>query len=430
MAHPCLLASGAVSVLLDTSEERGEVRLKIKVLSKDSNDLMEASDTDSEADSSASSDEDVAASSSDEDVEDFSDIREMLYAADLGESEEGGLGDAAHAASRQLLGSAPIRPIEDIAVGEADALTPAGAVLSVVEGVVVVKAQAGFPPLDEGSVLVDAERRVVGVVEDVFGPVVAPMYVIRLPEVGGSQGEKDVEQDSPCVSSATPLVPGVPLFSVDRLKAVLPAHQLIETTYDPREDADSGEEEMHFSDDEKEAQYLRGLKSKKRGPAGREDAVGRGGRGRDRGRRGQSRGARGGRGRGGASAGVPYPCFAAGGPPMGGPMGGGLNPQMMMMHPQMMMMHPHMGMGPMMGAPAWGPAGPYPAPWGPGPGVLSPPPPSGGGRVFGGLKRGEPGHQAGGPSGPKQPPPPPPPAADGMQRGVYQPPRPFPPPSQ
>ncbi|KDD74923.1 Skp1 family protein, partial [Helicosporidium sp. ATCC 50920] len=193
-------------------------------------------------------------------------------AADLGESEEGGLGDAAHAASRQLLGSAPVRPIEDIAVGEADALTPAGAVLSVVEGVVVVKAQADFPPLDEGSVLVDAERRVVGVVEDVFGPVVAPMYVIRLPEVGGGQGEKDVEQDSPCVSSATPLVPGVPLFSVDRLKAVLPAHQLIETTYDPREDADSGEEEMHFSDDEKEAQYLCGLKSKKRGPAGREDA--------------------------------------------------------------------------------------------------------------------------------------------------------------
>ncbi len=42
-----------------------------------------------------------------------------------------------------------------------------------------LQAAPGSKPLSEGSVLVDEDRCVVGAVEELFGPVVAPLYALR-----------------------------------------------------------------------------------------------------------------------------------------------------------------------------------------------------------------------------------------------------------
>lgn len=60
-----------------------------------------------------------------------------------------------------------------------------GSVLSNVEDSVVVQAQPGPPPLDEGTILAFEDRTPLGVICEIFGPVYEPLYVVRL-----SKGEE------------------------------------------------------------------------------------------------------------------------------------------------------------------------------------------------------------------------------------------------
>jgi hypothetical protein len=59
---------------------------------------------------------------------------------------------------------------------------------------VVVQALAGCRPLDEGTVLCLSDGRVIGRIEEVFGPVLGPLYLLRIGGMvrlhGGSDGGK------------------------------------------------------------------------------------------------------------------------------------------------------------------------------------------------------------------------------------------------
>jgi len=85
--------------------------------------------------------------------------------------------------------------LRSLSISAEEALSEAGRVVGCLEGTVVVQASLGAASecLAEGSILVTEGRTVLGRIEDIFGPVEAPMYVLMDPAslyVGGEDDEQ------------------------------------------------------------------------------------------------------------------------------------------------------------------------------------------------------------------------------------------------
>lgn len=228
-------------------------------------------------------------------ITDYADIRKMIDAMDKDDAtmadddivddddDDGDGGDSPNTrkalnatnktqASTDLFGDLPLPDVSQIIISPEDTLLPAGCIQAIVEGMVVVKAvdTPGVPPLNEGCVLVlETTRTAIGVIEDIFGPVTAPLYALRY----------NVKSDG---SGNDGLVVGAAVASVDRLAHYIESFEELQVKgYDASED-DGMDPEVEFSDDEAEAEYKRQLKMKKRKDTG--SGGGGGGRGRGRGR--------------------------------------------------------------------------------------------------------------------------------------------------
>ncbi|EFN54041.1 hypothetical protein CHLNCDRAFT_136109 [Chlorella variabilis] len=245
----------------------------------------------SSASSGSSSDDEASSASADEPldvIQNYSELRQMIddMDADVDADEDGGGGAAAaHRAERELLGSLPLPALAGVQVSADEAVQAAGIVLSMLEGMVV--AQAGSRALNEGCVLVLEDRSPIGCVEEIFGPVVSPLYALRY---GGAE------------PMPAALQPGATVYSVDRLADFVLPEQLRVQGYDAAAEEEEADLEAQFSDDEAEARHRRKLEAKRKqqpeglvqGGRGPKQAQG----GRGRGGRGGGRGGRGGGGRG------------------------------------------------------------------------------------------------------------------------------------
>ena len=85
--------------------------------------------------------------------------------------------------------------LRSLSISAEEVLSEAGRVVGCLEGTVVVQASLGAASecLAEGSILVTEGRTVLGRIEDIFGPVEAPMYVLMDPAslyVGGEDDEQ------------------------------------------------------------------------------------------------------------------------------------------------------------------------------------------------------------------------------------------------
>ena len=93
--------------------------------------------------------------------------------------------DAAHAepprTKNEIAADAVPPPPPPPPVGPEEALVAVGEVISVVGDVVVVQSLPGLEPMDEASVLCLETRQGLGAIEEVFGPVAAPLYAMRVP---------------------------------------------------------------------------------------------------------------------------------------------------------------------------------------------------------------------------------------------------------
>ncbi|KAJ9507704.1 hypothetical protein QJQ45_019119 [Haematococcus lacustris] len=152
-----------------------------------------------------------------------------------------------------MVGEAPALEVE---VAEGDALDPAGCVLSVLEGVVVVQGLVNSRALAEGSVLVlDETRQAIGRIEEVFGPVTQPFYALRWSSPG---------------PPPPALKPGARLASLARCTERIAPEMFVgherPVDYDPgvEVEEEEEEEEVYFSDDEAEAAYTRKLQMKRK----------------------------------------------------------------------------------------------------------------------------------------------------------------------
>ncbi|XWW93923.1 hypothetical protein V2A60_001862 [Cordyceps javanica] len=188
----------------------------------------------------------------------------MLMEAEAGSDDEGGpggggsgggkSGSAAQLRTKNELAEEGVtRP--DVTITEDMPLEELGAVEHVVDttALVIGITPGEYQVLDAGSVLCTASRVVVGAVAETIGKVTRPMYTVRFNSADEMAGL------GVAVGTALFYTPAHATFVfTEPLKAVKGSDA--SNLYDE----EAGDEEMEFSDDEKEAEHKRALKQKKK----------------------------------------------------------------------------------------------------------------------------------------------------------------------
>lgn len=146
-------------------------------------------------------------------------------------------------------------PKPDVTVTPEMKIEELGAVEHIVDSIMVVKAitPGEYQVLDTGSVLCTADRVVIGVVSETIGKVLQPLYTVlfnseaEIKELGLELGTKV-------------------FYPVDHASYVFtqPLRNAKGSDASNLHDEEVADEEMEFSDDEKEAEYKRSLKQKKK----------------------------------------------------------------------------------------------------------------------------------------------------------------------
>ncbi|XP_047077431.1 H/ACA ribonucleoprotein complex non-core subunit NAF1-like [Lolium rigidum] len=129
---------------------------------------------------------------------------------------------------------------------------PVGTISSIMGERVIVEGSVQHNPLNEGSILwITESRKPLGIVEELFGPVKNPYYLVRY---------NSVEEVPAGISAGTAVS-----FVTEFADHILNVKELYTKGYD--ESGDHVEDETddpEFSDDEKEAEYKRSLRMAKR----------------------------------------------------------------------------------------------------------------------------------------------------------------------
>lgn len=125
--------------------------------------------------------------------------------------------------------------------------------MQIIGAQVIVEGVEKHNPLNEGSILwITESRSPLGIVDEIFGPVKNPYYIVRY----------NSENDVPVGIQQGTLISFVQEFA----NHILNDKNLYKKGYDASGENDEElSEEVEFSDDEKEAEYRRMIKMKKRG---------------------------------------------------------------------------------------------------------------------------------------------------------------------
>ncbi|KAI9158263.1 H/ACA ribonucleoprotein complex non-core subunit NAF1 [Paramyrothecium foliicola] len=181
----------------------------------------------------------------------------LLMEAEGGSDDEGERGRGSSTAQVRTKNeiAEEIIPRPDITITPEMKVQELGVVESAVENIILIRAftPGEYQVLDTGSVLCNENRVVIGAVAETIGKVLQPMYVVyfnspeELKELGIEAGTKI-------------------FYPTDHVSFVFtePLKNLKGSDASNLHDEEVGDEEMEFSDDEKEAEYKRSLKQKKK----------------------------------------------------------------------------------------------------------------------------------------------------------------------
>ncbi|KFY56260.1 hypothetical protein V497_06407 [Pseudogymnoascus sp. VKM F-4516 (FW-969)] len=222
-----------------------------------------------EADSSpyeSSSDSSSDSDSSDEDSDDEdgynllspAEQARILMLGDGGSDDEGGGGKGGKSSGNQLRTKNEVPdeviPKPDVELAADTPVTELGTVTSIVDTMVLVAATTSgeFRVLESGSLLCLEDRSVIGVVSETLGRVQEPLYVVRF--------------TTPADIAAAGLEKGIKVYYPEQhaqfvFTAALKAYKGSDASN--LHDEEVGDEEMEFSDDEKEMEHKRRVKAKK-----------------------------------------------------------------------------------------------------------------------------------------------------------------------
>ncbi|POR35587.1 H/ACA ribonucleoprotein complex non-core subunit NAF1, partial [Tolypocladium paradoxum] len=225
----------------------------------------------SESSSSDSSDED-----SDHEGYELLGVEEtarLLMETEGGSEDEGARGGAATTANQvRTKNEMPEEtiPRPDVTITPEMKIEELGAAEHIVENIMLIKAitPGEYQVLDTGSLLCNADRAVIGVVAETIGKVLQPMYTVRF------NSQDEVRELG--IEVGTKI-----FYPVDHASYVFtePLKGIKGSDASNIHDEEVGDDEMEFSDDEKEAEYKRALKQKKRNKHAAPGDGGRGGRG-------------------------------------------------------------------------------------------------------------------------------------------------------
>ncbi|KAL6818465.1 Gar1/Naf1 RNA binding region domain-containing protein [Trichoderma sp. SZMC 28013] len=212
-----------------------------------------------------SSDSSSSDSSSDDDDSDnegyeplgIEETARLLMETEGGSDDEGDRGKASGSGYVRTKNELPdeVIPKPDVTITPEMAIEELGAIEHIVENIMLIKAftPGEYQVLDSGSVLCNAERVVIGVIAETIGKVLQPMYTVmfntaeEVKELGLEVGTKIY-------------------YPVDHASYVFtePLKNLKGSDASNLHDEEIADEEVEFSDDEKEAEYKRSLKQKKK----------------------------------------------------------------------------------------------------------------------------------------------------------------------
>lgn len=185
----------------------------------------------------------------------------MLMEAEGGSDDEGGggasggkSGSGAQLRTKNEVAEEVV-PLPDVTITEDMPLEELGAVEHIVDNTALVigVTPGEYQVLDSGSVLCTAERVVVGAVAETIGKVTRPMYTVRF------SSAEDVARLGLAVGTTLYYTPAHATFVFTE-----PLKNLKGSDASNLYDEEAGDEEMEFSDDEKEAEHRRALKQKKK----------------------------------------------------------------------------------------------------------------------------------------------------------------------
>ncbi|KAH0616074.1 hypothetical protein JD844_026896 [Phrynosoma platyrhinos] len=147
--------------------------------------------------------------------------------------------------------------VEDVTIilPESVELMPFGKISSIIGHLVIVESQKGLPPVNEDTVLFRDDRRSVGKVFEVFGPVSHPFYVLQF------NSPEHIEAKDIKIHDAVYFAPSVESFT----QYIFPEKIRQEKGSDASwmNDLEPPPEALDFSDDEKERAAKQQKKSQK-----------------------------------------------------------------------------------------------------------------------------------------------------------------------
>ncbi|EFY92615.1 hypothetical protein J3459_020108 [Metarhizium acridum] len=181
----------------------------------------------------------------------------LLMEVEGGSDDEGDHGKGSSAAQLRTKNeiAEEIVPKPDITITDEMKIEELGSIEHIVDNIMLIKAitPGEYQVLDTGSALCTAERVVIGAVAETIGKVLQPMYTVYF---SSEQEIKDLA-----------LEVGTKVFyPVDHASYVFtePLKNMKGSDASNLHDEEVGDDEMEFSDDEKEAEYKRALKQKKK----------------------------------------------------------------------------------------------------------------------------------------------------------------------
>ncbi|KNE65372.1 hypothetical protein AMAG_11010 [Allomyces macrogynus ATCC 38327] len=219
----------------------------------------EDSDSDSDSDMSSSSGSSSDSDSDGSDIEDDDEFLRNLAAvsksAGLDDEDDGGAAAVRTGPATQNEIKKPVIEPVDIPINEHMHLEYAGVVQAIVEDQVVVAAsQPGtVRVLDDGTVMVFEDRSVLGRIWETFGPVASPLHSIRF------VSPVDIDRERVAIGKKVYFIPDYSVWALtEQLKSMKGSDA--SNMYDE----EVNEEDLEFSDDEKEMAHRAALKQARR----------------------------------------------------------------------------------------------------------------------------------------------------------------------
>ncbi|KAJ6789369.1 hypothetical protein PWT90_00922 [Aphanocladium album] len=215
----------------------------------------------SESSSDSSSDDDDDSDNEGYELLGVEETARMLMEAEGGSDDEGGgpsggkSGGGAQLRTKNEVAEEAAIPRPDVTITADMKLEELGAVEHIVDTIALVTGvtPGEYQVLDSGSVLCTAERVVVGAVAETIGKVTRPMYTVRF------NSADEIAQLGLTVGTTLYYTPAHATFVFTE-----PLRNVKGSDASNLYDEEAGDEEMEFSDDEKEAEHKRALKQKKK----------------------------------------------------------------------------------------------------------------------------------------------------------------------